>query len=82
MATKKKLQNVCTHITSKRIVPVGRVLSGFEFFTKPDQPGLFSSIRLEVMCILCITNTAPDSCLVTDKKTAYMTGPEFFFYPL
>ena len=46
MAKKKKLQNICTHITSKRIekVPVGQVLSGFEFVTKPDQPGLSSSV--------------------------------------
>ena len=32
-------------------VPVGPVLSGFEFDTKPDQPGPSSSIRLEVMCV-------------------------------
>ena len=30
-------------------VPVGQVWSGIEFATKPDQPGLSSLIRLEVM---------------------------------
>ena len=33
----------------RRSLPIGEVLSGFEFFTKPDQPGLSSSIRLEVV---------------------------------
>ena len=32
-------------------VPVGQVWSGFKFSTKPDQPGLSSSIRLEVMYV-------------------------------
>ena len=39
-------------ITSKRIElesPVVQDWSGFEFSTKPDQPGLSSSIRLEVV---------------------------------
>ena len=31
------------------MVPVGQVWSGIEFVTKPDQPGLSSLIRLEVM---------------------------------
>ena len=45
------MAHVCTHITSKRIekVPVGLVWSGFEFDKKPDQPGVSSSIRLEVV---------------------------------
>ena len=30
-------------------VPVGQVWSGIEFATKPDQPGLSSLIRLEVI---------------------------------
>ena len=44
-------QNVCTHIASKRIekVSVGQVWSGFEFSTKPNQPGLSSLISLEVV---------------------------------
>ena len=40
--------------TSKRIKlesPGGQVWSGFEFAIKPDQPGLSSSIRLEVMWV-------------------------------
>ena len=41
------IQKVCTHIASKRIELDGQVWSGFEFSTKPDQPGLFSLIRLE-----------------------------------
>ena len=45
------IQNVCTHITSKRIEleSPGQVWSGFAFFTKPDQPGLSSLIRSEVV---------------------------------
>ena len=43
---KKPRTYVCTHITSKRIQ---KVWSGFEFDTKPDQPGLSRSIRLEVV---------------------------------
>ena len=46
---KKNLQNICTYITSKRIELEGASWSGFEFVTKPDQPGLSSSIRLEVV---------------------------------
>ena len=49
---KKKPAHLCTHTTSKQIElegPVGQVWSGFESVTKPDQPGLSSLIRLEVM---------------------------------
>ena len=40
-AEKKPAHHVCTHITSRQI----------EFATKPVQPGLSSSIRLEVMWV-------------------------------
>ena len=49
---KKSTQNVCMHITSKQIELESHSWSGlvrFEFFTKPDQPGLTSLIRLEVV---------------------------------
>ncbi len=50
---KKKTQNVCIHISSKRIELESPGWSGlfvcFEFSTKPDQPGLSSLIRLEVV---------------------------------
>ena len=50
MPKKKTAHHVCTHITSKRIeIPVGQVWSGFEFVTKPDQPGVSCSIRLEAV---------------------------------
>ena len=45
----KSAQNVCTHITSKWIELESQVWSGFEFLTKPDQPGLSNLIRLEVV---------------------------------
>ena len=44
--TKKNEFHTCT--TFKRIA-VGQVWSGIEFATKPDQPGLSSLIRLEVI---------------------------------
>ena len=43
------IQNVCTHIASKRIELESLGWLGFEFSTKPDQPGLSSLIRLEVV---------------------------------
>ena len=33
-------------------VPVAKVLKLFQFSSKPERPGLFTSIRLEVVCIL------------------------------
>ena len=40
----KKHAHLCTHITSKKIELEGPGCSGFQFPTKPDQPGHSSSI--------------------------------------
>ena len=45
----KKPAHLCTHITSKQIELEGPGWSGYEFVTKPDQPGLSSSICLQVV---------------------------------
>ena len=46
----KFAHHVCTHIKELSLkVPVGQVWSGYEFITKPDQPGFSSSIHLEVV---------------------------------
>ena len=37
------------HNELSKKVPVGQVWSGFQFATKPDQPGRTSLIRLEIM---------------------------------
>ena len=44
-----KVAQVHTRINFRRIELVGQVWSGFEFATKPDQPGLSSLICLEVI---------------------------------
>ena len=46
-----KVAKVHTCTTAKRIekIVVGQVWSGIKFATKPDHPGLSSSIRLEVI---------------------------------
>ena len=52
LASLKVAQDVHKQTTSKRIElesPGWSGLSGFEFSTKPDQPGLSSLIRLEVV---------------------------------
>ena len=52
MASLKMAQDVCKHITSKRIeleIPVAQVLKIIEFASNPEQPGLSSSVCLEVM---------------------------------
>ena len=54
MGLKKSDTCVHTYITSKRIELESPCWSGFEVFRiffKPVQPGVSSSIRLEVMCI-------------------------------
>ena len=50
MASLKMAQDVCKHITSKRIeLESAQVLKIIEFSSNPEQPGLYSSICLEVM---------------------------------
>ena len=45
----KKDTNVRMHTKSKRMEPVAQALKIPKFATKPDQPGLSSSIRLDVV---------------------------------
>ena len=46
------------YITSKRIKLEGPGWSGFVPNSKPDQPGLSRSVRLEVMCLRTKLNIA------------------------
>ena len=50
-AENRNVDLVVASRAKKQLSQVSQVLSGFQFFTEPDQPGLSSSIRLEVMCI-------------------------------